>query len=81
MFVHLRVGRDGRVVLPANLRRRMGVKPGDLLIAEERPHGLIVRTVAQSVARAQAIVRRSTADKPESSVDAFLAQRRADSGE
>ncbi len=37
--------------------------------------------VAQAIANAQALARQHTADVPETSVDAFLANRRADSGE
>lgn len=38
-------------------------------------------TVAEAIAKAQALARRYTGDKPESSIDAFLNNRRADSGE
>jgi hypothetical protein len=48
---------------------------------QETPDGLILRTVQQSVARAQALARRYTANKPDASVEAFLANRRLESGE
>jgi antitoxin VapB len=36
---------------------------------------------SEAIAHAQALARKYTADKPETSVDAFLTNRRADSGE
>jgi AbrB family looped-hinge helix DNA binding protein len=81
MTYHLNVAPNGRVVLPAEVRKRLGLSAGGDLLMEETPDGLVLRTVAQAVAHAQAIARRYLADRPEVSVDAFLANRRADSGE
>jgi AbrB family looped-hinge helix DNA binding protein len=81
MTYRLNVARNGRVVLPAEVRRRLGLSEGGDLLMEETPDGLVLRTVAQAVAHAQAIARRYLADRPDVSVDAFLANRRADSGE
>ena len=47
---------------------------------EETADGVILRTVDQAVAKAQAIAKRYS-HHPETSVDAFLAARREDSGE
>jgi AbrB family looped-hinge helix DNA binding protein len=81
MTYHLNIAPNGRVVLPAEVRKRLGLSAGGDLLMEETPDGLVLRTVAQAVAHAQAIARRYLADRPEVSVDAFLANRRADSGE
>jgi AbrB family looped-hinge helix DNA binding protein len=81
MTYHLNVAPNGRVVLPADVRKRLGLSEGGDLLMEETPDGLVLRTVAQAVSHAQAIALRYTANNPEASVDAFLAQRRADSGE
>ena len=81
MTYHLNVAPNGRVVLPVEVRRRLGLSEGGDLLMEETPDALVLRTVAQAVAHAQAIARRYLADRPEVSVDAFLANRRADSGE
>ena len=81
MTYRLNVAPNGRIVLPADVRRRMGLTEGGALLAEETPDGLILRTVQQSVARAQALARRYTANKPDASVEAFLANRRLESGE
>jgi AbrB family looped-hinge helix DNA binding protein len=67
--------------LPVEIRRRLGLAGGGALLVEETEDGVFLRTVTQSIAHAQALARKYTADKPEASVDAFLANRRADSGE
>jgi AbrB family looped-hinge helix DNA binding protein len=81
MTYHLTVASNGRIVLPAEVRKRLGLLEGGDLVMEETRDGLVLRTVAQSVAHAQAIARRYLADRPDVSVDAFLANRRAESGE
>lgn len=47
----LRVGRKGVVVLPKELRERMGVKEGDLLVLEEREGVFSVRAVRPLVVK------------------------------
>lgn len=81
MSYQVKVTASGRLSLPADLRKRLGLGGGGNLLLEETDNGIVLRTVAQAVANAQAIARRYTGDNPASSVDAFLAQRRQDSGE
>ena len=38
-----RVGKRGTLVIPATLRRRFGLNEGALIIAEERPDGILIR--------------------------------------
>jgi AbrB family looped-hinge helix DNA binding protein len=38
-----KVGKRGAVVIPASLRRRFGIEEGSLVIAEERPDGILIR--------------------------------------
>jgi len=38
-----KVGRRGTVVLPAKLRRRLGIEEGSFVIAEEREDGILLR--------------------------------------
>jgi len=81
MGVHISISPNGRLSLPVAMRKRMGVHKGGDLVAEETEDGVILRTAAQAVARAQAIFRKHAAGRADISVDDFLAQRRADSGE
>ena len=81
MTVRVTITASGRMSLPADIRKRLGVAKGGALLVEETPDGVILRTVGQSIAHARALVRHYTGDDPSASVDAFLANRRADSGE
>ena len=38
-----KVGRRGAVVLPAKLRRRLGIEEGSFVIAEQREDGILIR--------------------------------------
>ncbi len=38
-----KVGKRGTVVIPARLRKRFGIGEGTLVIAEERPEGVLLR--------------------------------------
>ena len=81
MTLQVNVTANGRMSLPSDVRKRLGLSGGGALIVEETPDGVILRTVAQSVAHARALARKYTADKPEASVDSVLANRRTESGE
>ena len=39
--VHVRLGENGRVVIPAAFRRRLGLKPGDPLILRLYAEGVL----------------------------------------
>lgn len=50
----------GKLVIPAHMRRAMGIARGDTVVVELLPEGeLRVRPLAAAVRRAQAIVRES----------------------
>jgi AbrB family looped-hinge helix DNA binding protein len=38
-----KVGRRGTIVLPAKLRRRLGIEEGSFVVAEERAEGILIR--------------------------------------
>lgn len=80
MTVQVTITPSGRLSLPADIRRRLGLSGGGELVVEETADGVILRTVAQSVAHAQALARAYVAGKPGATVDAFLAARRDESG-
>ncbi len=81
MTFHVTIAPNGRLSLPTELRKRLGLMSGGALLIEETQDSLVLRTVAQSVAHARDLARQYTANMPQTSVDAFLANRRADSGE
>lgn len=41
-----KVGRRGTVVLPAKLRRRLGIEEGSFVVAEAREDGILIRPAA-----------------------------------
>jgi AbrB family looped-hinge helix DNA binding protein len=49
----VRVDAAGRVVIPAELRQRLGIKSGEELILSETPGGIQVQTFRQVLAEAQ----------------------------
>jgi len=71
---------NGRMSLPAGIRKRMGLEAGGAVLLEETDDGVVIRTVSQAVARAQAIAKKY-ASHPDASVEAFLTNRQTESGE
>jgi bifunctional DNA-binding transcriptional regulator/antitoxin component of YhaV-PrlF toxin-antitoxin module len=70
-----RVMADGRLSLPADLRKRHGLAHGGEVLVEDTGDAIVLRTLDQVVARAQALSRKLVAGKTGASVDAFLAER------
>jgi len=81
MTVQVMITAGGRMSLPADIRKRLGLAGGGALLVEETDDGVILRTVAQSIAHAQALAKQFAGDADQASVDAFLARRREESGE
>jgi AbrB family looped-hinge helix DNA binding protein len=67
---------DGRVSLPASLRKKHGLAHGGEVIVEDTGDAIVLRTIDQVVARAKAISRKLVAGKTGVSVEDFLADRR-----
>ena len=81
MTIQVPILPNGRMSLPIHIRRRLGLAQGGSVLIEETEDGVVLRTVQQVVARAQALTRAFTEGKPATSVEAFLAERRTESGE
>jgi AbrB family looped-hinge helix DNA binding protein len=73
--VKARVMVDDRVSLPAELRKKRGLTQGGEVIVEDAGDAIVLRTVDQVVARAQARSRKLVAGKIGASVEDFLADR------
>lgn len=56
--IKVRLGPEGRVLVPAPFRERLGVKEGDVLFARLENGELILLTPQAAARRAQAIIRR-----------------------
>lgn len=76
MGTRAKVTPTGRLSLPAEIRRRHGLGRGGEVIIDDLGDAIVLRTVDEVVARAQAVARKLVEGKPSASVDDFLADRR-----
>ncbi len=76
MSAQVRIAANGRVCIPADVRARLGLKDGDMLSLDETEEGLVLRTTAQRIRRAQALYRGMMKGKPGAAVDDFLREKR-----
>ena len=81
MTVQVNITPNGRMSLPADIRKRLGLTSGGAVYLDETADGVMLFTAAQAVTRAQALAKQFTGGNPEATVDAFLARRREESGE
>ena len=81
MTLQINITPNGRMSLPADVRKRLGLTGGGAVYLDETEDGVVLRTANQAVARAQALAKQYTDGNHEASVDAFLHRRREDSGE
>lgn len=75
-FVRLRLGPQGRVVVPAHFRRALGLEVGDPLVASIEDGRIVLAPRAAS--RSRLLARFPTSPGAPSVVDELLEQRRAD---
>ncbi len=78
--VSTKISDGGRVVIPAEYRRALGLEAGDEVIIRVVDGELRIMTRAEAVRRAQAIVRRKV-DRNRSLVDELLNERRAEAAD
>lgn len=77
MTYHAKVIAGGKIVIPAELRRELGIKDGDTLVIERDGDGtLAVRTYAQVVRDVQQTFRAMVGPYDGSMVDELIADRR-----
>jgi bifunctional DNA-binding transcriptional regulator/antitoxin component of YhaV-PrlF toxin-antitoxin module len=76
-FVRLRLGPQGRVVVPAHFRRALGLEVGDALVASIEGGRLVL--APREVARARLLERFPAVAGAPSAVDELLAARRVES--
>jgi len=73
-----KMGQGGRIVIPSEFRRKLGLEAGDEIILHLDEEGLRLYTPAQAVARAQALVRRYVPEGRSLSEE-LISERRAES--
>ncbi len=70
-----RISVSGRLSLPVEMRRAVGLERGGDIVIELEGRVIRIRAVDEIVAEAQALTRRLLEGKRDISVDAFLAAR------
>lgn len=70
-----RINANGRMVIPAEFRRALGVKSGDTLVLRLENNELRIATFRQRLAKAQDLVR-NLKIKSKSLADELIAERR-----
>jgi AbrB family looped-hinge helix DNA binding protein len=71
----MRVNENGRIVIPASLRKALGINVGDEVILRIEDNELRITTLKRRIERAQESVRRYV-KLGESLVDELIAERR-----
>ena len=69
------VSSGGRIVIPAKLRKAIGLRTGDSVIIRLTEDGLVITTPERAVRAAQALVKQFVADDRQL-VDELVAERR-----
>jgi AbrB family looped-hinge helix DNA binding protein len=71
----MRVNENGRVVIPASFRKRLGIRVGDEVVLQIQDDELRITTLKRNIERARRLVRKHV--KPGTSlVDELIAERR-----
>jgi AbrB family looped-hinge helix DNA binding protein len=76
--VRAKVTPSGRISLPAEFRRALGLQQGGDVVVTLDGHAITIRTIDDVVGRAQALTRKLLGDGREATVEGFLEQRRRD---
>jgi AbrB family looped-hinge helix DNA binding protein len=75
----MRVNENGRVVIPASFRKRLGIEVGDEVVLRIEDDELRITTLKRNIEQAQRLVRKHV--KPGISlVDELIAERREAAG-
>ena len=73
--VRMRVNPNGRVVIPASFRKRLGIRVGDEVVLRIEEGELRITTLKRNIERAQRLVRKHV-KRGVSLVDELIAERR-----
>lgn len=71
----MRVNENGRIVIPAAFRKRLGIRAGDEVVLRVEDNELRISTLRRNIARAQRLVKKHVKRRV-SLVDELIAERR-----
>lgn len=78
MGIEIKVAANGRMVLPADVRKRLGLEDGGKLILDESEFGLQLTNARQRAKSAQELYKKYSRGKRQITVDELIEQKRAD---
>lgn len=78
MSYHAKVSEGGKIVLPAEVRRELGLKPGDTLVIDREDGKLVLKSYGQIVREVQQRFREAIGPYEGSVVDSLIADRRVE---
>jgi AbrB family looped-hinge helix DNA binding protein len=73
--ISMRVNQNGRVVIPASFRKRLGIQVGDEVVLRIEDDELRISTLKRNIEQAQTLVRKHV-KAGKSLVDELIAERR-----
>ena len=76
----MRINENGRVVIPASFRKRLGIRAGDEVVLQIQDDELRISTLKGNIERAQRLVRKHV-KAGTSLVDELIAERREAAGD
>jgi AbrB family looped-hinge helix DNA binding protein len=71
----MRINENGRVVIPASFRKRLGIRAGDEVVLRIQDDELRITSLKRNIERAQKLVRKHV-KRGTSLVDELIAERR-----
>ncbi len=71
-----RIDRGGQLLIPARLRKELGIGPGDPVVLEIQGGELHLRSYQKAIEEAQAIIAKYIPDRDRSLVDELIQERR-----
>jgi AbrB family looped-hinge helix DNA binding protein len=75
-FERVRLDEAGRVVIPAKMRKELGMSKGDWLVIGVEDGEVRVFTVEEAIRKAQETMRKYVPDRSRSMVDELISERR-----
>jgi antitoxin PrlF len=78
MGIQVKVAANGRFVLPADVRKQLGLEKGGTLMLNVDEFGVTLTTFQQRIAKAQALYKEMMKGKQDFTVAEFVAEKRAE---
>lgn len=76
MIKHVKLTEGGRIIIPATMRKRLGLHVGDEVILDVEDNELRLRSLSTAISRAQANVREYVGEKERLSEELIRDRRR-----